>query len=112
MQGDRLRVRRAIPAVVDGAGEALGIAAGEGVFGLGKGAHIDALDRVGLAEDLLRDAKRSYDFVIFRAAGGNNASDMQRAAGEGNFLSRFRVQLRGQTFAEQHFARIVTRPIA
>ena len=73
---NRLRIRRAVPAIVDRARQAFGIAAGEGVFGLGEGADIDAAYGAGFAQNLLREGKRGDDFVVFDAAGGEYSADM------------------------------------
>ena len=42
LKGNGLRIRRAVPAIVDGPGQAFRIAPAKGIFGFGKSADIDA----------------------------------------------------------------------
>ena len=70
-----------------------GIAAGEGVFGLGHGADVDAPHGTRLAENLLRQRKRRDDLIIFRPAGGENAGNAVRLTRDFNFLTGVRLSL-------------------
>ena len=114
LECDGLRIRRAVPAVVHLRRHAFGIAAGKGIFGFGHGADVDAADRAGLAENLLRQRERSDDLIIFGAAGRENAGNPARLAGDFNLLTGRPVQSCGQMFAEQDVLasyRPATRPV-
>ena len=77
LQGDRLRIRRAIPSVVDGSRHAFRIPASERIFRLGKRADIDAPHRARSAEHLLCHGQRRNDLVILDPARGKHATHMQ-----------------------------------
>ena len=80
--GNRLDVRRAVPAVVNFRSHRLGIACGERIRGLGQSADVNSAHRAGFPENLLRECEGRDDLVILGAAGGENAGDGELAAGD------------------------------
>ncbi len=63
--GDRLDIRRAIPAVINFRRHRLGIAGGERVRRLGQRADINPADGTGFSENLLGEGERRDDLVVF-----------------------------------------------
>ena len=107
-----LRVGRTVPAVVHLGRHAFGIAAGEGILGLGQGADVDAAHRARLADDLLCQRKGRHDLIIFRPAGRENTGNAVGAARNFDVLASRSVQFCCQQIAEQYVSRSVVRPCA
>src|SRR5215469_486156 len=120
LQRNRLRIGRAVPAIVDCARETFGITAGEGIFGLGECTYVDAADGIGFAKNLLRQSEWGDDLIVFRAARGKNSADKYATArstirggwSEYQRVARFKRPALSKPLANENIARTIVGPCA
>src|SRR5438270_11093349 len=91
--GDRVRIRRAIPAIAKLGAHGRKIATGERVLGLRHGADQHSPDGTRMSCKRLRQMQWSDDLAILCASGRKYSSDVQRAPSDLNRLSGARANL-------------------
>src|SRR5207247_6962340 len=108
---NRLRVRRAVPAIVLRASQAGRIAAGEGIFRLGQSTDVNTAHRARPPDDLLGQRKWRDDLVVFRSACRKNAGNCMALTGDFNLISRMACDPCRQPLTEENALRTVIRPL-
>src|SRR5208282_2128835 len=80
LKRNRLRIGRAIPAIIDRSRQGLVITPRQRVFGLGQRAHVDAAHRARLSKNFLRDRERCENLIVLWTTGGKDATHMEFAS--------------------------------
>src|SRR5262249_34824365 len=107
---NRLRVRRAIPAVAVCGTQGVGISPGEPVFRLGHRAYENCTHRSWSSGERLCDSQRRDDLIVLRAAGGENSCNPMGRSLERDPIAGSNMKLRREFLAEQNFFGIVRWP--
>src|SRR5580704_19755644 len=100
LEGNRLRIWRTIPAVVNRARHAPGIAAGERILRLSEGADVHSANGARFAENLLGQRNRRHDLIVFAAAGGKNPANMHLPAQDRYLVASLGREARRQLLSE------------
>ena len=98
-------IRRAVPAIAVRRRHAIGIAAGERIFRLGKRADVDFVHRIWRVRELLRKRERRDDGHILRTAGRESAAHSHVDSRESEQLAviiTIPMKLLRQTRADQN----------